>query len=175
MCANGVLQNDTELPSALSVLPDVIRDTRRTVIVHGNLDFMLLLDGTILAINNMTWGGVQGLSKGPMDWQDFYVPVHESEHSYDGVLAGSGTFGKWHSERGLTICSTEGSGHMVPQDAPSAAYRQLEYLLGRIQSLSRPTEARRPEEYFHTVSMIQAIIQSLRGLQGTGTCVKYRR
>ena len=28
------------------------------------------------------------------------------------------------------------SGHMVPQYAPSAAYRQLEFLLGRIGSLS---------------------------------------
>ncbi|KJY00422.1 hypothetical protein TI39_contig330g00013 [Zymoseptoria brevis] len=53
-----------------------------------------------------------------------------------GSLAGAGNFGKWHTERGLTFSTVVLSGHMVPQYAPSAAYRQLEFLLGRIEDLS---------------------------------------
>lgn len=44
-------------------------------------------------------------------------------------------FGKWHTERGLTFSTVELSGHMIPQYAPTAAYRLLEFLLGRIDDL----------------------------------------
>jgi hypothetical protein len=43
--------------------------------------------------------------------------------------------GKYHTEKKLTLVSITLSGHMVPQYAPSAAYRQMEFLLGRISSL----------------------------------------
>ena len=43
--------------------------------------------------------------------------------------------GSYHTERGLTVVTVQLSGHMVPQYAPSAAYRQLEFLLGRIPDL----------------------------------------
>ena len=81
----------------------------------------------------MTWGGSQGFSQGPEQWNDFHVPYH-TELSQE-TLAGAGNFGKWHTERNLTFCTVELSGHMVPQYAPSAAYRQLEFLLGRIDNL----------------------------------------
>lgn len=35
----------------------------------------------------------------------------------------AGNFGKWHTERGLTFSTVELSGHMIPQYAPTAAYR----------------------------------------------------
>lgn len=41
-----------------------------------------------------------------------------------------------HTERGLTWVEVFMSGHMVPQYQPSAAYRQMEFLLGRIKSLN---------------------------------------
>ena len=44
--------------------------------------------------------------------------------------------GTTHTERKLTWVSQALSGHMVPQYQPSSAYRQLEFLLGRIDSLS---------------------------------------
>lgn len=40
------------------------------------------------------------------------------------------------TERGLTFVNVEMAGHMIPQYVPGAAYRQLEFLLGRIDSLS---------------------------------------
>jgi carboxypeptidase D len=44
--------------------------------------------------------------------------------------------GTTHTERKLTWVAQALSGHMVPQYQPSSAYRQLEFLLGRIESLS---------------------------------------
>lgn len=80
----------------------------------------------------MTFGGLQGFQKAPSD--AFYVPYHE-DYSYES-LAGSGVMGITHTERKLTWVQQSLSGHMVPQYAPSSAYRQLEFLLGRVESLS---------------------------------------
>jgi carboxypeptidase D len=44
--------------------------------------------------------------------------------------------GKTITERKLTFVQQAMSGHMVPQYQPSSAYRQLEFLLGRIESLT---------------------------------------
>lgn len=102
------------------------------------LDFILLINGTVMMVQNMTWNGAQGFSTPPDQWNDFYVPYH-SELS-DSSLAGSGVFGQWWEERGFTFTTVDITGHMVPQYAPSAAYRQLEYLLGRISSLGEVSD-----------------------------------
>ncbi|KPI41427.1 Carboxypeptidase cpdS [Cyphellophora attinorum] len=130
---------DNSPPSALSVLPGVIEAADRVVIGHGLLDMILIWNGTLVAVQNMTWNGAQGFSTAPSEWDDFYVPYHEN--NYDdptaaGTLAGAGVMGQTHTERGLTLVTIDLSGHMVPQYAPSAAYRHVEYLLGRIPSLS---------------------------------------
>ncbi|TKX23521.1 serine carboxypeptidase-like protein 5 [Elsinoe australis] len=132
-CAGGVLRQDTSTPSALSVLPSVIERTQRTVIDHGLLDYILIANGSLLAIQNMTWNGAQGFSTPPSQFDEFYVPYH-SELSL-GDTAGAGVMGHYHTERGLTFVEIDLSGHMVPQYAPSAAYRHLEFLLGRVESL----------------------------------------
>ncbi|KAF2170238.1 hypothetical protein M409DRAFT_19840 [Zasmidium cellare ATCC 36951] len=132
-CSDGVLDTDTSDPSGLSVLPRVIEKNNRTIIGHGTLDFILILDGTLMMIQNMTFNGKQGFSTPPSEWSDFYVPYHEELNQ--GTFAGAGVFGNWHTERGLTFVRTELSGHMIPQYAPSASYRQLEFLLGRISNL----------------------------------------
>lgn len=54
----------------------------------------------------------------------------------DSTLAGAGVMGTTITERGLTYVGIDISGHMVPQYAPTAAFRQLEVLLGRVASLS---------------------------------------
>jgi len=51
-------------------------------------------------------------------------------------LAGFGEMGITHTERGLTWVEQWGAGHMAPQNTPSAAFRQLEFLLGRIDRLT---------------------------------------
>ncbi|KAG6877822.1 hypothetical protein C0993_003606 [Termitomyces sp. T159_Od127] len=47
---------DGSTPSALSVLPNVIEKSNRTVIVHGLADFILIAEGTRIVIQNMTCG-----------------------------------------------------------------------------------------------------------------------
>lgn len=128
---------DTSTPSALSVLPNVIENADRVIIGHGLLDMILIWNGTLVAVQNMTWNGAQGFHKPPSNWTDFYVPYHESGSDAVslGTIAGAGVMGQTHTERGLTLVTVDLSGHMVPQYAPSAAYRQVEFLLGRIPSL----------------------------------------
>jgi len=131
-CRGGVLTRDTSLPSGLSVLPSVIDRSKRTVIGHGVMDMILLGNGTLLMIQNMTFGGKQGFQTKPSD--PFYVPYHPEYNL--GATGGAGIFGVTHTERKLTWVEVLLSGHMVPQYAPTAAYRQLEFLLGRVPSLS---------------------------------------
>lgn len=131
-CASGVLKEDDSPPSGLSVLPGVIERLNRTIIAHGELDFILIANGTLLMIQNMTWNGLQGFQQKPSD--EFFVPYHDDQSL--STLAGAGVFGTTHTERGLTWVEVSLSGHMVPQYAPSAAYRQVEFMLGRIDSLT---------------------------------------
>ncbi|OAK99268.1 carboxypeptidase cpdS precursor [Phaeosphaeriaceae sp. SRC1lsM3a] len=131
-CSNGVLDTDTSAQSSWEVIPKVIDALDRTVIVHGELDFILLYNGTLMAIQNMTWGGMQGFQTAPSD--PFFVPYHEDISLTS--LSAKGIMGTTHTERKLTWVAQALSGHMVPQYQPSSAYRQLEFLLGRIDSLS---------------------------------------
>jgi carboxypeptidase D len=125
------VRGDTSAPSANTVLPGVIDRTKNVIIGHGELDMILIANGTLLAIQNMTWGGKLGFQSRPKE--PFFVPYHHA--GADPTLAGAGVFGTAHSERGLTYVGVDLSGHMIPQYAPSAAYRHLEVLLGRVPSL----------------------------------------
>lgn len=95
----------------------------------------------------MTWNGVQGFSAAPAD--PFLVPynpsinfvIDETENqpipaTPVGLVAGGGVLGVTRSERGLTWVTVDLAGHEIPQYAAGAAYRQLEFLLGRIDNLT---------------------------------------
>ncbi|KAH0135176.1 alpha/beta-hydrolase, partial [Aureobasidium melanogenum] len=137
-CSSGVLNTDTSEYSSLSVLPKVIEHTNNVIIGQGMLDYIISYNGTLMAIQNMTYNGAQGFSQGPQTWTDFFVPYH-SELS-QGDLAGAGAMGKYHTERGLTFATVQLSGHMIPQYAPSAAYRLVEKLLGRVKTLDTKSD-----------------------------------
>ncbi|KAH6656070.1 Alpha/Beta hydrolase protein [Truncatella angustata] len=148
-CASGdvFVDGDSSVPSGYAALPNVIDKTQNVIIGHGILDMILLANGTLLSIQNMTFGGKLGFENAPTE--PFYVPYHalstadtigsEEDQTALATLAAAGVLGKAHTERGLTYVSIDISGHMVPQYAPSAAYRQLEFLLGRVSSLSDTT------------------------------------
>lgn len=138
---------DTSQPSSYSAIPYVLEKTNNVVIGHGLLDFVLLANGTLATIQNMTWNGAQGFSERPSG--EFFVPYNEElgfveyESLYQpdpsvpvGLVGGGGIVGTTHTERGLTFSTIALSGHMIPQYVPGAAYRQLEFLLGRIDSLT---------------------------------------
>ncbi|KAL8410010.1 hypothetical protein RB594_008197 [Gaeumannomyces avenae] len=141
---------DNSEPSALTVLPGVIDRTQNVIIGHGALDMVMIANGTLLAIQNMTWGGKLGFQNRPAS--PFFVPYHR-EISVESYSA-SGVLGVTHKERGLTYVGIEMAGHMVPQFQPAAAFRHLEVLLGRVPDLSSTApfttpgqrEVRQPEQ-----------------------------
>lgn len=132
-CVDGVLDTDNSQYSGLSVLPKVIEQTNNVIIGHGLLDFILQFNGSLMTVQNMTFNGAQGFSVPPSEWDAFFVPYHSELNL--GTLAAAGEMGHWRTERGLTVCNVALSGHMVPQYQPSASYRQLEVLLGRVENL----------------------------------------
>lgn len=153
VCAGGdnlFPEGDKSVPSALGPLASVIERTNNVVIGHGMLDFLLFANGSLLTIQNMTWNGAQGFQKPLSPVDNFYVPYHQSldvikklsasadpyfEPQYD--TAGAGFQGRTHTERGLTYVTVSLAGHEIPQYTPGAGYRQLEFLLGRIESLEQ--------------------------------------
>ncbi|KAL5520959.1 hypothetical protein ACEPAF_2962 [Sanghuangporus sanghuang] len=114
--------NDQSIPSMLSIMPNVIEKSERTVVVHGLADFILIAEGTRIAIQNMTWNGAQG----------FQTPIEPQSFTVENF----GTFGSEHTERGLTYVEFEFSGHMTPQFVPWAAFNTIAFLLGRQASPS---------------------------------------
>jgi carboxypeptidase D len=140
---------DKSVPSALGPLPSVIERTNNTMIGHGLLDFLLFANGSLITIQNMTWNGLQGFQTAPSPTKNFYVPYHQTlgeilDYVNDAIpnspafidTAGAGFQGTWHTERGLTFVTVTLAGHEIPEYVPGAAYRQLEFLLGRIPDLS---------------------------------------
>ncbi|KAI1342502.1 carboxypeptidase [Xylariaceae sp. FL0016] len=138
---------DRSAPSSYTALPYVVERTNNVIVGSGMLDYLLLTNGTLAALNNMTWNGAQGFSKAPTD--KFFVPYDPSlalvvqETTQQpipatpvGLVGGGGTMGVTLTERGLTWVTVDLAGHEIPQYAPGAAYRQLEFLLGRIDSLT---------------------------------------
>ncbi|KAI0825257.1 alpha/beta-hydrolase [Trametes gibbosa] len=120
--ATGGPGNDQSVASTLSVLPNVIEKSKRVAIVHGLADFILVAEGTRIAIQNMTWHGKQG----------FQSPIEPESFVVDNM----GVFGNQHTERGLTFVEFYYSGHMTPQFVPWAAFQTIAYVLGKRDSPS---------------------------------------
>ncbi|KAL1863049.1 hypothetical protein Daus18300_008205 [Diaporthe australafricana] len=135
-------------PSAWTVLPSVIERTGNVVIANGELDYVITSNGTLAMINNMTWAGAQGFHSDP--WTDrFFVPYNPTivpalketltqkiiPTRPVGYVGGGGWYGTTHTERGLTFVNVLFAGHQIPQYVPGAAYRQLEFLLGRVKDV----------------------------------------
>lgn len=135
--------------SSYSALPSVIDRTNNVIVGSGNLDFLIQTNGTLAVLNNMTWNGQQGFSSSPFT-DKFYVPYNPTiGPAYQetmtqssipavpvGYVGGGGYYGTTHTERGLTFVTVDLAGHEIPQYVPGASYRHLEFLLGRIDSLT---------------------------------------
>jgi carboxypeptidase D len=93
---------------------------------------LLSTNGTLFALQNMTWNGAQGLSSYPST--PLYAPYHPEYNG--GALAGSGIQGVWTAERGLTFYTARLAGHELPGYTPGVAYRMLEILLGKVENFS---------------------------------------
>ncbi|CAN8096712.1 unnamed protein product [Discula destructiva] len=123
---------DNSDPSSYLAIPNVIQRTNNVQIAHGTMDMVLLANGTLLAIQNMTWNGQMGFQNLPN--QPLFVPHHPNPDL--AGASGQGIQGTWHEERGLTWLLIGLSGHMVPSFQAAVSYRQLEVLLGRVPALN---------------------------------------
>ncbi|KAF1849123.1 serine carboxypeptidase-like protein [Cucurbitaria berberidis CBS 394.84] len=119
-------------PANNGVLQRVIEFTNNTIIGSGDLDMLLSTNGTLFAIQNMTWNGAQGLHDYPST--PLYAPYHPEYNL--GALAGSGVQGVWTQERGLVFYTARLAGHELPGYTPGVAFRMLEILLGRVKDFS---------------------------------------
>lgn len=134
VCAskNVFVGGDNSDPSSYRAIPNVIQRTNNVQIAHGTMDMILLANGTLLAIQNMTWNGQMGFQEVPS--QPLFVPHHPNPDL--AGASGQGVQGTWHEERGLTWLLIGLTGHMVPTWQAAVSYRQMEVLLGRVPALN---------------------------------------
>jgi carboxypeptidase D len=122
------------------VLPQVIEATHRVLVSNGALDMVIITNGTLLAIQNMTWNGQLGFNLRPtkpivITLPDLQYAAAFEDNGIPGVENPQGTMGIQHFERGLMWAETFLSGHMQPQFQPRSSYRHLQWLLGHIDVL----------------------------------------
>lgn len=134
-------EGDTSLDPIQYVLPKVIEKTNRVLVANGDLDFEIITNGTLLAIQNMTWHGALGFQNAPNESIVITLPdlMYQAAFTYSGFANGSeepqGVMGVQHYERGLMWAETYLSGHMQPQFQGRSAFRHLQWVLGRIDKL----------------------------------------
>lgn len=126
---NGTDTSVVDGPGSQPVIPNVIDRTQNVILGHGSRDFVLISDGTLLSIQNMTWGGALGFQTRPTE--PLYVPYHVNDNLE--TTAGAGVLGTAHTERGLTYIAVAPAGHFLAMDAPQVAFRSMEVLLGRVE------------------------------------------
>jgi carboxypeptidase D len=123
------------------VLPQVIEATNRVLIGNGDYDMIIITNGTLLAIQNMTWNGHLGFQEAPSMPIDITLPDLQYQALFDanGLNGtdgpGQGVMGVQHYERGLMFVETYQSGHMQPEFQPRSSYRHLQWLLGHIETI----------------------------------------
>lgn len=91
---------DASPPPDETYLASVIEKSKSGLIIaQGNQDALIITNGTLIGLQNLTWAGQQGFSKPP------------TQQFIDAYGAQSGSF---VTERGLTFAQVYKSGHMIP-------------------------------------------------------------
>lgn len=127
---NGTDTSVVDGPGSQPVIPGVIERTQNVILGHGSRDLVLISDGTLLAIQNMSWGGKMGFEARPS--APLYIPYHGDDGGDLTTVAGAGVMGTAHEERGLRYIAVAPAGHFLAMDAPAVAFRSMEVLLGRV-------------------------------------------
>ncbi|KAJ6092671.1 hypothetical protein N7486_007960 [Penicillium sp. IBT 16267x] len=122
------------------VLPQVIEATNRVLIGNGGFDMVIITNGTLLSIQNMTWNGHLGFQTKPetpinIKLTDLQYASVFAENGMTGLDGAQGIMGVQHYERGLMWVETYQSGHMEPQYQPRSSYRHLQWLLGHTEEI----------------------------------------
>ena len=111
-------EGDLSADPIQAVLPQVIDATQRVLVSNGDYDMIIITNGTLLAIQNMTWGGQLGFQEAPstpidIQLEDLQYEPYYVENGYDGLDGpGQGRMGIQHFERGLMWAESFQAGHM---------------------------------------------------------------
>ena len=133
-------EGDISADPIQKVLPQVIEATNRVLVGNGDLDMIIITNGTLMSIQNMTWNGQLGFQTAPSMPIEIGIPDLMYTQTFDNDSANSyyagydgpqGVMGVQHYERGLMWVETYLSGHMQPEFQPRVSYSHLEWLLGR--------------------------------------------
>ncbi|CAG7920545.1 unnamed protein product [Penicillium olsonii] len=123
------------------ILPRVIEATNRVLISNGAWDYLIITNGTLVAIQNMTWNGELGFQSRPttpihIDMPDLqYAAVFDAQVDYGDLDGPQGIMGVQHYERGLMFAETYQAGHRQSQDQGRVSYRHVQWLLGDDEKL----------------------------------------
>ncbi|CAG8890768.1 unnamed protein product [Penicillium egyptiacum] len=121
---------DWELCSVDSVfhfLLRLIEANNRVLISNGDWDYLIITNGTLLAIQNMSWNGELGFQTRlttpiNIDMPDLqYAAVFDAQEGYGDFDGPQGLMGVQLYEHGL-IRGNVPSGHRLPQDEGRMAY-----------------------------------------------------
>lgn len=129
------MAGDTSADPIQHVLPQVIEATNRVLIANGDYDMIIITNGSLLAIQNMTWNGAMGFQNIPSAPINVAIPDLTyaqtfADNGFAGVDGPQGVMGIQHYERGLMWSEIFQAGHMIPEFQPRVAYQQLEWVLG---------------------------------------------
>jgi len=133
-------EGDESADPAQYVLPQVIEATNRVLVSNGDYDMIIITNGTLMAIQNMTWNGALGFQEQPstpinIDIPDLLYADVFADNGGTDLDGPQGIMGIQHYERGLLWAQTYQSGHMQPEYQPRVAYRHMQWLLGHIDAL----------------------------------------
>ncbi|KAJ3510060.1 hypothetical protein NLJ89_g4887 [Agrocybe chaxingu] len=108
---------DDGTPMSINIFTDLATNATakgvKVVLFSGNDDALI---PHLVAIQNTTFGGIQGFTQKPS------TPWYSDSGKFAGVV---------HQERGWTYALFYGAGHLVPLDAPANAFTFLrEFILG---------------------------------------------
>lgn len=109
------MEGDDSADPIQKVLPQVIEATNRVLIGNGDYDMIIITNGTLMSIQNMTWNGKLGFQTKPSTSINITLPDLEYESVYDnkaenpgvaGIDGPQGIMGIQHYERGLMWVET---------------------------------------------------------------------
>ncbi|MCJ1475750.1 hypothetical protein MMC13_004414 [Lambiella insularis] len=133
-------EGDLSADPIQKVLPQVIEATNRVLVSNGDYDMIILTNGTLMAIQNMTFNGGLGFNKQPskpivIEISDLQYPDVFAANGAAGIDGPQGLMGIQHFERGLMWAESFRTGHEQPEFQPRLALQHIRWLLGRIDTL----------------------------------------
>lgn len=99
-----------------SILAQMIESSKRFYIMNGDLDALIIANGTKLALQNLTWNGGQGFEQPPS------ISLKDLNGKKQAISS---------DERGLRFMEVFDSGHKIPMDQPSFGLAAVYALLGK--------------------------------------------